>query len=89
MLSDSVKTTIQTAYSQYLTSKALTARVGQRSMLAQVARSLGGLECDAEGHRLGDAAIAVIEAGTGTGKTVGYVLSAIPVAMAKEKKLVI
>ena len=89
MLSDSVKTTIQTAYSQYLTSKALTARVGQRSMLAQVARTLGGLECDAEGHRLGDAAIAVIEAGTGTGKTVGYVLSAIPVAMAKEKKLVI
>jgi ATP-dependent DNA helicase DinG len=89
MLSDNVKNTIQSAYSTYLEAKSLKSRHGQKHMLAQVARTLGGIELDAEGKKKTDAAIAVIEAGTGTGKTVGYVVSAVPVAMALEKKLVI
>ncbi|MEJ2044225.1 MAG: ATP-dependent DNA helicase DinG [Reinekea sp.] len=89
MLSESVKSQIQSAYSNYLKSRELRARLGQKQMLAQVARSLGAIELDSEGRRLGNAAISVIEAGTGTGKTVGYVLSAVPVAQALGKKLVI
>jgi len=89
MLSNSVKTAIQSAYSQYLTARDLKARHGQKHMLAQVARTLGTISLDAEGKKLGDAAIAVIEAGTGTGKTIGYTLSSIPVAQALKKKLVI
>ena len=54
-------------------------RRGQREMIAQVARTLTG---DAP-------RIAVIEAGTGTGKTAGYCLAAIPAAQALNKTLVI
>ncbi|MDX1473058.1 MAG: ATP-dependent DNA helicase DinG [Reinekea sp.] len=89
MLSDTVKSTIQTAYSNYLSARDLKARHGQKHMLAQVARTLGSIELDADGKKVAGASIAVIEAGTGTGKTVGYVVSAVPVALALEKKLVI
>lgn len=89
MLSDFVKSTIQSAYSTYLDKKDHKARHGQKHMLAQVARTLGGIRLDADSKRMGDAAVAVIEAGTGTGKTVGYVLSTIPIAEALEKKVVI
>ncbi len=82
MLSDELKQEIQTAYSDLLASKELKPRYGQRLMIAEVARSLsrGGS---------GEAAVCVIEAGTGTGKTIAYALAAIPVAQALEKKLVI
>jgi ATP-dependent DNA helicase DinG len=89
MLSETVKNSIQSAYSTYLSNKELKARHGQKHMLAQIARTLGGIQLDAEGKKQGEAAIAVVEAGTGTGKTVGYVLSAIPVAQALDKKLII
>ena len=89
MLSDTVKTTIQSAYSHYLAARDLKSRFGQKHMLAQVARTLGSIELDDEGKKSSGPAIAVIEAGTGTGKTVGYVVSAIPVAQALQKKLVI
>ena len=39
--------------------------------------------------RTNDAGIAVIEAGTGTGKTLAYLAAALPVAMAREKKLLV
>lgn len=89
MLSDLQKNEIQDAYRAYLERKSLTARYGQKHMLAQVARTLGGIELNEEGHRIGEPSIAVIEAGTGTGKTIGYALSAIPVAKALGKTLVI
>ena len=43
-------------------------------MIADIARTLGDIKTDGEGNRVSDPAVAVIEAGTGTGKTVGYVL---------------
>lgn len=89
MLSDTVKTTIQSAYSHYLDARELKSRHGQKHMLAQIARSLSRMQVDEEGKKIGEAPIAVIEAGTGTGKTVGYALSAIPMAQAFNKKLVI
>jgi len=89
MLSDELKDTIQTAYSRYLDARELKPRGGQKHMLAQIARTLSRVELSADGLRQGDAPIAVIEAGTGTGKTIGYALSAIPLAQHFDKKLVI
>lgn len=83
MLTEAVKENIQLAYRRWLESKGLRARYGQRLMIAAVARALG----DAE--RTGAEPIAVVEAGTGTGKTMAYCVAAIPVAQQKEKRLVI
>ncbi len=82
MLTDALKETIQQAYRRWLDSKGLKARYGQRLMIAEVARTLANAGGD-------EPAIAVVEAGTGTGKTVAYGLAAIPVAKALDKRLVI
>ena len=58
-------------------------------MIAEIARALGSVTSDSEGRRISDPAVTVIEAGTGTGKTVGYVLPAVVMAQAKKKRLVI
>ena len=81
MLDQSTKETIQQGYRQFLKSRDLKPRLGQKQMIAAIANSLGHSDAD---KRLG-----VIEAGTGTGKTVGYLLSALPIARAKEKTVVV
>lgn len=80
MLSEEVKERIQSAYRSWLTGKGFRPRHGQRLMIAEIARRL----CTTEGEP-----IAVVEAGTGTGKTVAYALAAIPIAQALDKTLVI
>lgn len=82
MLTDELKDQIQQAYRRWLESKGLRARYGQRLMIAEVARTLS---------QAGDERppIAVVEAGTGTGKTMAYALAAIPLAQALDKTLVI
>ena len=89
MLEDSQKKTIQTAYSAFLKSKELKARPGQKLMIAEIARALGGIDMDAEGRRTSDPSVTVIEAGTGTGKTVGYVIPGVAMAKAADKRLII
>ena len=74
MLSNELKTQIQGAYSRFLAAKALKPRYGQRLMIAEVAKVLGSIEVDDEGHRTGEPAVVAVEAGTGTGKTVAYSL---------------
>ena len=86
MLSDDVKKRIQTAYSALLDSKGLKARYGQRLMIAEVARTLASRESMESSQK---APVCVVEAGTGTGKTIAYALAAIPIAQALEKTLVI
>jgi len=78
-LSDDLKETIQTAYRAWLAARGFKPRRGQREMIAQVARTLA-----ADSNR-----IAVIEAGTGTGKTAGYCLAAIPTARSLQKTIVL
>ena len=78
-LTDKVKDTIQTAYRTWLESRDFKPRRGQREMIAQIARTLAG-----DGHR-----VAVVEAGTGTGKTAAYCLAAIPVAQSLGKTVVL
>jgi ATP-dependent DNA helicase DinG len=81
LLDQSIKETIQQGYRQFLKSRDLKPRLGQKQMIAAIANSLG--------HSDADKRLAVIEAGTGTGKTVGYLLSALPIARAKDKTVVV
>lgn len=92
MLSDDIKKTIQTAYSQFLENKGLKSRYGQKMMIAEIAKSLGSIELDEEGIRESDENakhICIVEAGTGTGKTIAYLLPALVIAKFLGKKLVI
>ena len=85
MLNDEVKQAIQGAYSSWLAARSLKPRTGQRAMIAHIANALArsGHE-DAPGSP-----ICVVEAGTGTGKTIAYVVAALPIAQALGRKLVI
>ena len=85
MLSAELKQTIQAAYSNWLGSHGFKARYGQRLMIADIANSLAQSASDEHDSER----ICVVEAGTGIGKTVAYILAAIPVARALNKKLVI
>ncbi|WP_317930592.1 ATP-dependent DNA helicase DinG [Halioxenophilus sp. WMMB6] len=89
MLSAESKQAIQTAYSRFLKGRGLQARYGQKLMIAEIARTLAGVELDENHQRVGGGHVCVIEAGTGTGKTVAYLLAAIPIAQLLGKKLVI
>ncbi|MCG8672007.1 MAG: ATP-dependent DNA helicase DinG [Pseudomonadales bacterium] len=89
MLSDDIKLKIQSTYSHFLKSKSLKPRYGQRLMIAEVAKGISQIEMDAEGKRTSDNHICVVEAGTGTGKTVAYLVSVIPIAQALKKKVVV
>ena len=78
-LTDAVKDEIQIAYRTWLAARDFKPRRGQRQMIAQIARSLS-----ADVDR-----IAVVEAGTGTGKTAAYCLAAIPLAQSLNKTIVL
>lgn len=62
-------------------------RWGQRSMIAEVARTLGRFD-PASGHRVGDT-IACIRAGTGVGKSLAYLVPACVLAADRGKKLIV
>ena len=83
MLTDDIKQSIQTAYTSLLDSRGLKARYGQRLMIAEVARTLTSK------HDQVETPVCVVEAGTGTGKTIAYTVAAVPIAKALEKTLVI
>ncbi|MFT7470667.1 MAG: ATP-dependent DNA helicase DinG, partial [Kiritimatiellia bacterium] len=84
MLADDVKKAIQSTYRQLLESRDLTPRYGQRLMIAEIAKTLSTLT-DEES----EPPICVVEAGTGTGKTMAYVLAVLPLAKALNLKVVI
>ncbi|MDB2410728.1 ATP-dependent DNA helicase DinG [Pseudomonadales bacterium] len=90
-LSEEAKTHIQTAYSDWLSSNEYKPRRAQRTMLAIIAKALGIVENDAEGIRKENFKehVCLVEAGTGTGKTVAYSIASIILAKLLDKKLVI
>ena len=91
MLSDDVKTEIQRAYRQILEQKSLRPRWGQRVMIAEIAKTLAGIGeglCEGDKQAEGEPHC-VIEAGTGTGKTIAYTIPAIVLAQSLGKKLVV
>ncbi len=87
-LSDDVKQQIQQGYRDVLAGKDVRARYGQRLMIAEIAKYMGDIT-DNDGQRTSPPSACVVEAGTGTGKTLAYLLAAIPVAKALGKTLVI
>ena len=89
MLSKETKDRIQSLYRECIKALNLKPRYGQRVMIAEVAKSLAAVHEDEKGARDNNAGISVVEAGTGTGKTLAYLLASLPVAIEKEKKLLI
>ncbi len=82
MLSEKLKQQIQGAYSKFLENKNLKSRYGQKLMIAGIAKTLGNIDLDDENKRIGESGnhICVVEAGTGTGKTIAYLLPSIAIA---------
>ncbi len=89
MLSNEIKQNISHAYKQWLESKKFVGRQSQRHMIAEIARTFGAIEQDAEGLRQSNNGVSVIEAGTGTGKTVAYLIAALPIAQIHNKTIVV
>ncbi|MDE0949751.1 MAG: ATP-dependent DNA helicase DinG [Halioglobus sp.] len=88
MLSEDLKGSIREAYGAIVERKSLTPRWGQRQMIAEIANTLSRIPLPGEtGENL--PAVCVIEAGTGTGKTIAYAVAAIPMAQALGKRLVV
>jgi ATP-dependent DNA helicase DinG len=81
LLADAIKARIRDAYQTLIDQRDLKPRWGQRQMIAEVANALGDPDLPQP--------IAVVEAGTGTGKTIAYTVAALPVASARDKTLVI
>ncbi len=88
MLTEELKDTIREAYGALMESKSLTPRWGQRQMIAEIANTLARIPAPGEAGNP-DPAVCVIEAGTGTGKTIAYAVTAIPMAQALGKRLVV
>ena len=81
MLDDALKDTIQSAYRRWLAARGFAPRRGQRQMVAAIARAFADDNVQAR--------VLAVEAGTGTGKTVAYLLAALPVARARGWRLII
>ncbi|MBT5198039.1 MAG: DEAD/DEAH box helicase, partial [Gammaproteobacteria bacterium] len=81
MLTEALKEDIQRAYSRLLEEKGYRARRCQKTMIAEIARTLGNVP--------EDNSVCVVEAGTGTGKTIAYAIASIPIAKQLKKKIVI
>lgn len=89
MLTDQQKQSIQTAYRTFTSRDGYRPRYGQRVMIAEIAKYLGGIEENSEGFRKSAPQVCVVEAGTGTGKTLAYTLSVLPLALEQKRKVVI
>lgn len=80
-LAEATKQVIRDALQRLVATPEFTPRRAQRLMIAEVAKTLAG---EYPGER-----VACVEGPTGTGKSLGYLLPAIPVAKARKKTLVI
>ena len=84
-----IKADIQSLYKKLVQALELKPRWGQKQMIASIANHFLAIKKDSEGVRLGENPACIIEAGTGTGKTLAYVVACLPIAKALGKKLVI
>ena len=82
---DEVKNSIQETYRSLLAAYDHVPRYGQRLMIAEIVNSLKPLFDETEAR----SPIVTIEAGTGTGKTLAYIVSIIPIAKALKLKVII
>ncbi|MDQ4427420.1 DEAD/DEAH box helicase, partial [Thalassolituus sp.] len=89
MLQKETKERIQSLYREAIKALDLRPRYGQRVMIAEIAKALGAIHEGEKDERDNDAGIAVVEAGTGTGKTLAYLIASLPVAIERERKLLV
>jgi ATP-dependent DNA helicase DinG len=83
MLNDQLKSQIRTIHNRIKTTLPnYQPRSGQNQLVAEIAKIISGTY-----HR--NQRIGLIEAGTGTGKSLAYMLAVIPYALAQKKKVVI
>jgi ATP-dependent DNA helicase DinG len=80
LIPEVVKKTIQTQYRAFLSGNDFAPRSGQRQMIASIAQTL---------WHSSHSNICAIEAGTGTGKTLAYLLPALATARQQGKQLVV
>ncbi len=81
MLDEKDKSVIQEGYRDFLRCRGFQPRFGQKNMIAEIAKVLS--------HKDPNKRLAVIEAGTGTGKTIAYLIAALPLARAQKKTLIV
>jgi ATP-dependent DNA helicase DinG len=89
VLDADLKEEIQQGYRQFLARNELRPRLGQKQMIAAIANILGDIEEDDDGQRVSANGLCVVEAGTGTGKTLAYLLSTLPIARQLGKRVVV
>jgi len=87
LLTEELKGSIREAYNAIVENKGLSPRWGQRQMIAEIANTLARIPPG--GGPAEEPAVCVIEAGTGTGKTIAYAVAAIPMAQALGRRLVV
>lgn len=86
MLTDDMKKTLRTVYTKYSSShENFVERNAQKQMMATVMATLSKSYDGDERPDNYNTPIAVIEGPTGTGKTIGYLLGALPVALQESK----
>ncbi len=90
-LQQELKDQIQHLYSSWLQANNNKPRRPQREMIARIANFLGDIELDGEGNRSDDYQdqVCIVQAGTGTGKTLAYIISALVVARSLNKKVIV
>ena len=89
-IDDAIKEEIQQGYRQFLEGNSFAAKdLGKKQMIAAIANTIGSVKQDEEGCKISDDGICVVEAGTGTGKTIAYLLSTLPLARLLGKQVVI
>jgi ATP-dependent DNA helicase DinG len=81
VIDEALQDEIRSAYQHLTEALALKPRWGQRQMIAEVANALGDPAAQTP--------IAVVEAGTGTGKTIAYLIATLPIARARNKRVVV
>lgn len=89
MLSEELKQRIREAYNATVASRGLLPRWGQRQMIAEVANTLARIPAADNADAEDGPPVCVIEAGTGTGKTIAYSIPAIVLAAARNKRLLV
>ncbi len=90
MIEESLKASIRAGYHRLReATPGSTPRRAQLEMIAAITREMAGVYGDAERPEDYRAPVHVIEGPTGVGKTWGYLLALIPLAKARQKKLVV
>ena len=89
MLKEEQKKLIQSTYRKFTAREGFRPRFGQRVMIAEIAKYLGAIKENDQGLRTSEPSVCVVEAGTGTGKTLAYCISVLPLALKEGRSVIV